>query len=115
VAAIPVGRDWPAVAAARNGSYLLHGINFFRELRMLLYAIFPLDEGAVFQAMSIKVEGEISAVIAFRSEASANLFIQERLGNGKFSVLVLTLEEFDKARANAQSHLGVDTYLKICD
>ena len=80
---------------------------------MLLFAIFPVDEISRHIPLAMKIDKNISVVPAFRTEASANAFIQEKCKDGKFDVLELTLDDFDEVSMFARSSLKSDLYIKI--
>lgn len=80
-----------------------------------LFAIYPTAPDLRHAPTMVKVSNALSAVIVFRDRANADLYIKNNLSSADFEVKELTLFEFDKARQEEKSYLGVDIVLRIFD
>jgi hypothetical protein len=84
---------------------------------MLLYSIYPRDPDFHSEALSVKVDNQILAVMAFKSETLAVEFMQaRRLSPNDFAVRELTIEEFEKVSRNLQASVpGLTVMIKIME
>ena len=82
---------------------------------MKLFAIYTLDESLMQLPLLIKIDEKSSAIAAFQDESNAQLYVRDVLISGKYEVLELTLDDFNKQRTATRKHSGVDTFIRVFD
>lgn len=84
---------------------------------MLLYAIYPTDEDAHAEALAMKIEPHVLAVLAFKSENAARGFMDRRhMSPEQFAVRELTIDEFEKTKTRFEGSLhNLTVLMKIAE
>lgn len=78
----------------------------------LLYAIYPTDEDVHAEALAMKIEPHVLAVLAFKSESAARRFMDSRhMSPEHFAVRELTVDEFQKTKTRFEGSLDSLTVL----